>query len=308
MIILLYGNDSFRSLKKLREIVGGYQKARALAPDLKYFDFSTDSFERFYDQFQTGSIFAQKKLFVLKNAFSNQDFKGKFRKSGRKFIASKHLIVFYEKKKLLKKDSFFVFLQKNGRWQDFETLAPAALADWLKQEFSRRRAEATPAGAALLISFVGNDLWRLSNEVEKLAILRLNAGKITPEDVRLMVKAKLEPQIFRTIELIAKKQRSLAVNLLHQHLAAGDSPLYLLSMIAFQFRKLLIVSDRLSRGLSPWELNWRPFLIKKTAQLARQFTFEELKDIYRQIIRTDAEIKNGKIDAGLALDLIIAKI
>ena len=97
-----------------------------------------------------------------------------------------------------------------------------------------------------------------------------------------------------------------ALNLLHKHLEKGDSPFYLLSMVAFQFRQLLIAKQKIIDNQSFKNLRWRPFVIEKTKALSEKFSFEQLKKVYEQISRIGLDTKTGKISPELGLDLFVA--
>jgi DNA polymerase III delta subunit len=51
-----------------------------------------------------------------------------------------------------------------------------------------------------------------------------------------------------------------------------------------------------------------PFVVKKSLQQASKFTLEELKKIYQKIFQVDLDIKTGRIEPEVALDLFIAGI
>jgi len=122
----------------------------------------------------------------------------------------------------------------------------------------------------------------------------------------------METDIFKTIDFIASKNKKLALKLLHRHLEKGEHPLYLLSMIIFQFRNLLEIRDLLEKGTPYWLLfrksNLNNYIIKKSYQLAKKFSLSELKRIYRKIFEIDFNIKTGKLESETALDLLIGEI
>jgi len=111
MIIFLFGKDSFRSLKKLKEVINKYQEKYEKSLSFEEFNSNTN-FKDFRDQFQTKSIFQENKLLVLKDIFSNSKFKKEFLESEIDFAKSKHIIVFRETEEVKKKDPLFVYLKK----------------------------------------------------------------------------------------------------------------------------------------------------------------------------------------------------
>lgn len=305
MIIFLYGEDDFRSQQKLNEIIKHYKKIHQTGFNLKYFDFEKQEFNDFRDSFQTKSMFREKKLFVLKNFFSNQEFKQKFLANKNQFLNSQNTIVFFQKGEPNKKNSLFLFLNKKAKTQQFRPLKIGQLENWIKKELKSQETPIESPALKLLISYSNNNLWQLSNEIKKLVHYKASTKnkKITKQDIEKLVAPKIELNIFKTIDAIAEKNKQKALFLIRQHLEKGESPLYLLAMISFQFRNLLMVKEKSTRSL-----NMHPFVLRKSLWLSQKFTFQQLKQIYQKIAQIDLGIKTGKIEPGLALDLFIAGI
>jgi DNA polymerase-3 subunit delta len=287
-------------------MIARYKEVHKNGLDLKFFDGHDLLFDDFQRELQTLSMFHNRKFFVLLGVFSNQLFKDAFAKNSEKIIASDNVILFFEEKGSFPKDPFFDLLQKNTKSQEFAPLTGTKLRTWLKEEFEKRKARTAPMVLEALMNAAGNDLWQLDNEAAKLAAFA-KGREITLDDVKLLVKSKVETDIFQTIDAIAAKNKKQALFLLHRHLAAGDNPAYLLSMINYQFRNILIVKDLLVKGKSAGLAGLNPFVARKTEAQAMKFTFEELKKIYRKIFQVDYEIKTGKNDPETALDLLVAE-
>ena len=307
MIIFLYGEDTYRMKEKLKEIIERYQKVHKSGLNLKYFD----DFTNFKDGVRQASMFKEKKLAVVTNIFANPDFKEKFYQSKKDFLSSEDIILIYEEKDFNKNNSLFKFLKKNARSQEFKFLAGQGLKTWIKKEFDRYETKIDSGVLEKLIEYIGNDLWQMSNEIRKLASFK-NNKTVKVEDIELLVKSKIETDIFKTIDAIADKNKKQALNLLHKHLEKGDSPLYLLSMISYQFRNLLIIKDLIEK-CKPYNVilkksGLHPFVVKKSYYQSQKFTFQELKKIFQKIFKTDLDIKTGKIQPEIALDLLVAEI
>ncbi|MFH1780870.1 MAG: DNA polymerase III subunit delta [Candidatus Nealsonbacteria bacterium] len=307
MIIFLYGEDTYRSRQKLQEIILHYKEIHKSGLNLKYFDGKGIDFQDVKSELQTVSMFKEKKLLVLTDIFSNQGLKEGFLKDSKRFINSDNVVVFYEEKGKFTQDALFTFLKKYAQCQEFEPLSNLKLRSWLKNEFEKAGAKIDSMALEAMINFVGNDLWQLANDVQKLAAFK-KGRVIETKDIRLFVKPKLETDIFKTIDAIALKNKKQALTLLHKHLEKGDSPLYLLSMINFQFRNILGVKDVIERGEDLSRSGLKPFIARKSYEQSKKFTYEELKKIYRKIFQVDYDIKTGKLDPQSALDLLIAEL
>ncbi|MBU4298583.1 DNA polymerase III subunit delta [Patescibacteria group bacterium] len=325
MIIFLYGQDTYRSKRKLNELVERYQKIRKGGLNLKYFDFKDVSFNVLKDEIQQVPIFKEKKLLILKNAFSNPEFGEKLLKNLKAsesfFKKNDDTILFYEEGKV-KKNALFNFLKKNAKSQEFQFLDGEKLKNWVIKEFKNYGAKIEPQALNKLIEFVGQELWQMSEEIKKLvnykngpAFAKATAGKgkeIQRKDVEILVKPKIETDIFKTIEAIASKNKKEALKLIHQHLEKGAHPLYLFSMINYQFRNLLMVKSLGQKYPSYYAIlkasQLHPFVVKKAIEQSQKFELEELKKIYQKLFEIDLDVKTGRIEPALALNMLIAGI
>jgi DNA polymerase-3 subunit delta len=310
MIIFLYGEDTFRSSQKLNEIISHYKEIHKSGLNLRFMDLSENDFQGFKNSAKTISMFDEKKLIVLKNVSNNEKFQEDFLKNIKQFADPADVFLFFEEG-VPESNKFFKFLIGKTKSQEFDFLEGARLRNWAKKEFEEYKAKIEINALEELIEFVGNDLWRMENEIKKLASFK-NGKLIQKEDVENLIKPKIETDIFETIDAISSRNKKRALELLHKHLEKGDSPLYLLSMINFQFRNLLIIKDLIEKGRPYYDFQkitgLHPFVIKKSYNLAQRFSLQELKKIYHKIFQVDLNIKTGKLDPQAALDLFIAEI
>lgn len=306
MIYFLYGQDNYRSKEKLNEIVAGYKQVHKSGLNLVYFDPSNPlragAYEDFQNIFKIAGMFAEKKLVVLKNLFLAKEFQENLLENLKELESQKDIIIIFEEDKVDSRLKIFKDLKKFAKCQEFELLDFANTKKWLAIELQKNNAKMDLMAENLLLSFVGNDLWRLRNEVIKLSSYKVNKV-INADDVKLLVKPKIDSDIFKTVEALASKNKKLALGLLQKHIENGDHPLYLLSMIAYQFRNLLIIKQ--ARGT---KTGLHPFVVQKTMPLCAKFSLEDLKKIYWKIFEMDTDIKTGKIDPELAIDMLVAEI
>ena len=227
------------------------------------------------------------------------------------FSESDNIILFYEEDKVDKRNILFKFLKKEAKCQEFELLTGQKLKNWIKKEFEKYRTKIDPFVLEKLVDYVGNDLWRMENEIKKLVSFK-NKKEVKTDDVNLLIRSKIETDIFKTIDAMASKNRKEALDLLHKHLEKGDSPLYLFSMINYQIRNLLTVKDLVEKN-KPYNLilkesGLHPFVVRKSCYQSRKFTFLELKKIYQKIFQVDLDIKTGRLQSEIGLDLFISEI
>lgn len=222
-------------------------------------------------------------------------------------MGGENIVVVFEDGLADQRTKLFKALQKNAKCQEFKFLQPAMLKKWIAAEFAKNNSKIDPYAENVLLGFVGGDLWQMDNEVKKLSSYKAG-NTVTRADVELLVRPNIESDIFKTIDALALKNKKQALSLLHQHLENGDNALYLLSMIAYQFRNLLIVKELQEKRKPLASCGLHPFVVKKSSYLCNQFSFDQLKKIYQKIFETDADIKTGKMDPELALDMLVSSI
>jgi|AntAceMinimDraft_16_1070373.scaffolds.fasta_scaffold00347_19 DNA polymerase-3 subunit delta len=314
MFILIYGKDAFRSREKLKETVKKYQKGVQLDLFLNILKADNLSFQDFKDELRQLSMFKEPQIVVLRNTFWDIEFRTEFLKESeglKKYKNNDKIFIFFEEKSDFLIGDLLKFFKNQGQLYKFDFLKPAALKDWAQKKISNLGAKIDSSALTLLVNSTSSDLWRMSAEINKLVAYRGTNKAIREKDVELLVRPKIEVGIFKTIDAIAAKDRKTALALLYKHLEKGDSPFYILTMINFQFRNLLLVKDleamslpEITTALKPMH----PFVIRKSLWLAEKFTIQELERIYVKLFQMDLAVKTGKIKPEMALELLIADI
>ncbi len=185
----------------------------------------------------------------------------------------------------------------------------ADLPKWIASRSKAMGCEISPKAVRLLIDLIGNDLWILSSEIDKLSI-HASESRIEENDINLLVSYAREANIFHMVDAVIQGRREVAVRLLHQLLSEGAAPAYLLHMIISEFRLLVQVKQHNGRGVSARVVgnkigeskDWK---VEKLMRSAGRYSSQKLEGIYHRLLETDISIKTGKCDGELALDLLI---
>lgn len=316
MIIFLCGEDAYSSRQKLNEIINKYKAKHKTGLNFYQFDFSENGLRELKKITETNSMFKEKKLVVINDAFDRnvegqKELVGYLRKESVG-SDSEIMMVIYETKIPDKRTELFKFLNKKPNFfQEFKNLEGVKLENWIKKEVGKKGGKIEAMAVGVLAAFVGGNLWQMANEIEKL-VLFCGERAVGEKDIELLVQAKITNNIFNTVDALAIRDKKHILKLLHQHLEEGGNELYLMTMFIRQFRNLLIIKDLLEKGVSYYELagktNLHPFVVKKTSEQARNFSLEGLKKTYNKLRDLDVSIKSGKMDGRTALDVLVMGI
>jgi DNA polymerase-3 subunit delta len=231
-------------------------------------------------------------------------------------IPESTLLVLNESKKIAARNPVLKAVGKlgdGGEVRLFSTpqVKRGELAAWVKNRAREMSIRLDRGVADDLASFIGPDLRLINSELEKLA---LYAGDrpITKADVALLSPYAREASIFDMVDALGNRRTAQAFRLLAQMRNQGAHPLYLLTLIVRQYRILLKVKDYASRGMRKDEIasaiKLHPYPTQKAMAQARNYTPRQLESIYDRLLETDIAIKTGKLEANLALDMLVVEL
>ena len=191
------------------------------------------------------------------------------------------------------------------------TLKGGELAQWVEQRARSKGTRLETGVASDLATFVGPNLRLLDSELDKLALYA--AGRpVAKTDVRLLVPYAQEANIFDMVDALGNRQTAQALRLLAQLYNEGAHPLYLLTMIVRQFRILLQTKELVGQGLNKdavaQRLGLHTFPAGKAVVQAQRYSPQQLQSIFDRLLDTDVAIKTGRMEASLALYLLVVEL
>jgi len=316
MILFFYGEDTFRLRQKLKALKEKFVTASLGDTNLAVLDGKTITFDEFIRQILAMPFLAKSRLVIVENIMRGKksavsgDILEKIPEALVK-VPKSTVLVFVEEGVPDRRLALFKKLNQPGQVQEFKLLEPEPLRRWIKKEVENRGGAIDSAVISKLAEYIGNDLWRMTNEIDKLATYNL---QLTTENIELLVNPQVQANIFNLIDQTARKNLSQATKELYKLLTHGEHELYILTMIIYQYRNLLIIKDLMERIKSNnrWTLakkaGLHPFVVQKSLALMPRYSLEELKQIYGRLLDFDVRIKTGKIEPRVALELLIFKL
>lgn len=187
---------------------------------------------------------------------------------------------------------------------------PKDLVGWVNRRASDKGGKFSPQAAVALVGAVGADQRLLDQEIEKLLTYTNQERPVSSQDVSLLVPYAQEAVIFDAVDALGQRDGAKAARLLHNLLDHGNDPLYLLAMIVRQFRLLIQIKELADEGQSPpdiaTKIKLHPYPTGKLYTQARNFKLEQLERVHKHLLELDVQIKTGKINDVVGLDLFIA--
>jgi len=170
----------------------------------------------------------------------------------------------------------------------------------------------SPDAAEAFVTATGEDLRRVSAELDKLLAFVGERREITRQDVESVVANTAKTKVWEFSEALADRDCRRAMLLSSGLIADGESVFGLHAVAVRMIRDLIAARSMLDRGeSSAFELSrmlGRPdWQVKRLPRQARAFGGAELVDLLRAAAASEAEMKTSR-ESRLALERWIVKV
>lgn len=319
MLIFVYGDDGVRVKEKLAELTRRYFE-KIDPTGLNFASFSSAQgldFPEVMQAVQSAPFLADKRMVVvngLMDGLKKDD--ARMWAEGLARTASSTITILVDElpKEKVEKHELYLGLRSGAEVHAYAEVKKTgvALARWLTELAKTSGSSMSLDIATELIARVGEDEWRLMQEVKKLSAY---AGHepITREMLSLHSAASSESNIFAFVDAVSQREAKKALQLLADEREAGSADLYLLAMLARQVRILLqiqtaIVEDPSAERNVAKRLGLHPYVAGKVMVQAKRFSLSQLEKLHGLLVRLDREAKKGIIDPSLAVDRLAAEM
>ncbi len=225
------------------------------------------------------------------------------------------LVFCYKYKKLDKRSSTYKSLQKNHVFLETKKLHDNQLPEWITTTVQDQKFKIGPKAAFLLAEFLGNDLSKITNEIEKLVINLKEGEEITTDLIQDNIGISKEFNVFELQDALGKKD-VLKANRIINYFSANEKenpPVMTLSVLYGYFAKILIyhfAPDK-SKFAVAQTLGVSPFFVDGYAKAAQNYNTGKLKDVFKYLKEYDLKIKgvnNGATEKGELMRELIFRI
>jgi DNA polymerase III subunit delta len=260
-------------------------------------------------------MFAEKQVVLIKEA---QDMKGieKLETYVEKPLPSTLLFVAYKGKKVDGRTKLAKLLKDKAVLFSSKKIYDTALPEWTAELVKAKGFTITKKALFLLIDHIGNDLSRLSNEIDKLALNLKNRQNITEDEIEQFVGVSKEFNVYELQNAIAQRDLYKAVRIVTyfgSNPKAGPIQLILPSLYNF-FSKVQVVYSVPSKDEKTVAatLGVNSYFVKDYVSTATRFSYPEIEKIllllYEYNLRNLGVNDAGTDDAELLKEMVVKMI
>ena len=131
------------------------------------------------------------------------------------------LIINYKYKKLDKRRALAKYIDKKGVLFESKKLYDSNIPDWIVKYLDSKKYHITPKATQMMADFLGNDLHKVRNELEKLMVAVPQSKRIDDVDVEYNIGISKDFNIFELQKAIGSKDFTKANQIINYF---GDNP------------------------------------------------------------------------------------
>lgn len=301
MLLFLYGPDSFRIHERVNVLkVGFAQKYDQAGMSLETLSAKEVTADTLPSKLLSGGLFTKKRCVIITEIFDMRDATMETLLSLLDRITDDTILIVtattLPKEKLPSKQRFLAA----DRVEEFPLLDVMALGKWVNQRVQEAGAKIDPAASHYLVNAIGQNLWRMHGVIEQLVHY---TTKITLADVEVFVASPLDDNIFHFTDALSTRSAGTALRLLHDQLASGANPFYIITMLS---RQIIILLQVKAGGKAASTLH--PYVQKKASAHAERFSTAQLTEMYGKITAADERMKTTGLDPAVVLDKLVAEL
>jgi len=203
------------------------------------------------------------------------------------------LVVCYKYKTLDKRKKLSKTLAKTGVVFDSKKLYENQVPDWIRRVLAGKGYTITPKAAQMLVEFLGNDLNKVNNELEKLQLIVKKGEQITPQLVEENIGISKDFNNFELQSAIGVRDISKAFGIV-QYFAQNpkNHPMVMTVALLYSFfSKLLKYHALTNKSEAPKTLGVSPYFIKDYEIAARNYSMKKVSAIISSIREVDMKSK-----------------
>jgi DNA polymerase-3 subunit delta len=187
---------------------------------------------------------------------------------------------------------------------------------WIADYVARAGGMIDAATASFLIGMVGTELQQLATELDKLLTYVGERGRITRQEIELLVRYSREHSNFELTDALLDGNRKRAMTLL-EHIFENVSDkqslsLMILGAIARSYRNLLISKELMQQNAPNSEVakavGMSPFAVTHLNEKARKMDSRRILHAIQRIAATDIALKSSMGTPRLQIELLICEL
>lgn len=310
MNYLLYGEENFLIEKELEKII---KKEKIDNIGINRYDLEIDNIKDVIDDCKTISLFDPKKIIIVDNctyfnrAKNSEDDINLLLDYLTNYNPDTILIIINHSPSIDNTKKITKKIKDIGKVVELNETNPKIIVKKLFDDYKIKDTDID-----LFINRVGNDISILSQEVNKIKLYKFEEKEITKDDILNCTVLNIDMDIFKFIDNIINKNKEAALTTYYEMLKNNEEPIKIIALLASKFRLMYQATTLNRKGMNDNEisklLGVHAYPVKLAIKAGMRYPEKILLSFLKQLADLDKNIKTGKINPELGLELFIIKV
>ncbi|MFV8327062.1 DNA polymerase III subunit delta [Flavobacterium sp. ZS1P14] len=218
------------------------------------------------------------------------------------------LVFCYKYKTLDKRKKLTKLLAKNGIVYESKKLYENQVGDWIKRVLSGKKYAIEPKASAMLVEFLGTDLSKINNELEKLQIILPTGSTITPKHIEENIGFSKDFNVFELRKALGERNQLKAYTIAENFAQnPKDNPMVVTTSLVFGFFIQLLkyhgLKDKNPKNVAA-VLGVNPFFLKEYDVALKNYPMKKVSQIIGALRDIDVKSKGVGVNAMSQSDLL----
>ena len=218
------------------------------------------------------------------------------------------LVFCYKYKTLDKRKKVTKLLAKNGVVYESKKLYENQVGEWIKRVLSGKKYLIEPKANAMLVEFLGTDLSKINNELEKLQIILPIGSTITPKDIEENIGFSKDFNVFELRKALGERNQLKAYTIAENFAQnPKDNPMVVTTSLVFGFFIQLLkyhgLKDKNPKNVAA-VIGVNPFFLKEYDVALKNYPMKKVSQIVGALRDIDVKSKGVGASAMSQSDLL----
>ncbi|WP_299528300.1 DNA polymerase III subunit delta [uncultured Lutibacter sp.] len=220
------------------------------------------------------------------------------------------LVLCYKYKTIDKRKKLYKTIQKNGLVYESKKLYENQVADWIRRVLAGKKYQIDTKATLMLVEFLGNDLSKISNELDKLMVVLPVNSIITPKDIEENIGVSKDYNNFELRKAVGERnvyKSNMIINYFAQNQKANPIVVTISLMNSF-FTQLLIyhsLKDKSKNNVAK-SLGVNPFFVADYITAAKNYPMRKVSQVISFL--READVKSKGVGANLSSGEILKEL
>ena len=220
-----------------------------------------------------------------------------------------YLHIIFVEKETDKRNGLYKAVKAVGYICEFTRLDEKKLAAWAGKMLADAGRKIRMSDMEYFLTCTGNDMMHIRLEIDKLINYTEGRDIVTRADIDAVTTVGIENRIFEMIRCVTEGRRPRALELYADLVALKEPPLRILALLARQYNQMLqtklLVKERVDNAEIAKIIGAPPFAVRNYVRAVRNMSPEQLHASLEQCAQTEEDIKSGRIEDRLGVELLL---